>query len=37
MLAARARAYLERAHSTSIGETLCDAIEAAIARRQETL
>jgi glycosyltransferase involved in cell wall biosynthesis len=37
MLAARARAYLERAHSTAIGETLCDAIEAAIARRQETL
>ncbi|HET9231356.1 MAG TPA: glycosyltransferase [Vitreimonas sp.] len=37
MLAARARAYLERAHSAAIGERFCDAIEAAIARRQETL
>jgi glycosyltransferase involved in cell wall biosynthesis len=37
MLAARARAYLERAHSDAIGDALCDAIEAAIARRQETL
>lgn len=37
MLATRARAYLERAHSPAIGDALCDAIEAAIARRQETL
>jgi glycosyltransferase involved in cell wall biosynthesis len=37
MLAARARAYLERAHSAAIGDALCDAIEAAIRRRQETL
>lgn len=37
MLAARARTYLERAHSSAIGDTLCDAIEAAIKRRQETL
>lgn len=37
MLAARARAYLDRAHSIEIGDALCDAIEAAIARRQETL
>jgi hypothetical protein len=37
MLAARARGYLERAHSTAIGDALCDAIAAAIARRQETL
>jgi hypothetical protein len=37
MLAARARAYLERAHSDAIGDALCDAIEAAIRRRQETL
>ena len=37
MLAARARAYLERAHSAAIGDRFCDAIEAAIARRQETL
>jgi glycosyltransferase involved in cell wall biosynthesis len=37
MLATRARAYLERAHSSAIGDALCDAIEAAIARRQETL
>lgn len=37
MLAKNARAYLERAHSSAIGDVLCDAIEAAIARRQETL
>jgi glycosyltransferase involved in cell wall biosynthesis len=37
MLATRARAYLERAHSAAIGDAFCDAIEAAIARRQETL
>jgi glycosyltransferase involved in cell wall biosynthesis len=37
MLARRARAYLERAHSDAIGDALCDAIEAAIRRRQETL
>jgi glycosyltransferase involved in cell wall biosynthesis len=37
MLARRARAYLERAHSSAIGDALCDAIEAAIRRRQETL
>lgn len=37
MLAARARAYLERAHSPAIGDILCKAIEAAITRRQETL
>ncbi|HYD72919.1 MAG TPA: glycosyltransferase, partial [Candidatus Binatia bacterium] len=37
MLAARARAYLVRAHSDAIGDALCDAIEAAIRRRQETL
>ena len=37
MLADRARAYLERAHSDAIGDALCDAIEAAIRRRQETL
>jgi glycosyltransferase involved in cell wall biosynthesis len=37
MLANRARAYLERAHSDAIGDALCDAIEAAIRRRQETL
>jgi glycosyltransferase involved in cell wall biosynthesis len=36
-LVAHARAYLERAHSSAIGEALCDAIEAAIKRRQETL
>ena len=37
MLANRARSYLERAHSDSIGDALCNAIEAAIRRRQETL
>jgi glycosyltransferase involved in cell wall biosynthesis len=37
MLADRARTYLERAHSDAIGDALCDAIEAAIRRRQETL
>jgi hypothetical protein len=37
MLADRARTYLERAHSGAIGDALCDAIEAAIRRRQETL
>lgn len=37
MLAQRARVYLERAHSDAIGDAFCDAIEAAIARRQETL
>lgn len=36
-LAAHGRAYLERAHSKGIGDALCDAIEAAIKRRQETL
>lgn len=36
-LAARARAYLERAHSAAIGDAFCAAVEAAIARRQETL
>lgn len=37
MLADRARTYLELAHSDAIGDALCDAIEAAIRRRQETL
>ncbi len=37
MLAGRGRAYLKRAHSDAIGDALCDAIEAAIRRRQETL
>lgn len=37
MLASRARRYLERAHAPSLGDALCDAVEAAIARRQETL
>jgi glycosyltransferase involved in cell wall biosynthesis len=37
-LAARARAYIERAHSSRIGVVFCAAMEAAIARaRQETL
>jgi len=37
MLAKRARAYLERAHSSAIGDAFCEAIETAIRRRQETL
>ncbi len=37
MLAARGRAYLERAHAPSAGDALADAIAAAIARRHDTL